>query len=154
MDAVVRQRLREDERINEGRSESEEVFIGFNGESFWDWEDFASDGRAECKAAGTKITTMQLEELGGRNRVDSKAPLGVGGNDPLGGVVEGINDSVANHAKRRIASHEMGNASEFPLGPPIIAIEKHDNLSSTFRNAHIERRGLTAVRLAENAHLG
>jgi hypothetical protein len=58
---------------------------------------------------------------------------------------------VAEHAELEVGGKNSGDTPEFPLRPPIVAVEKDNDIAAAFRNASIECGGLAAVLFADQA---
>ena len=150
--AIVRKRIAKNKTRFEGRCHREEVFVGFKNKRLGNGKNFAREAGTKSQAAGAKVTAAETKIIGVGSAVQAEVwRRRIGFDDAFAAVVERFDESMTEHAERPVSGKSPSDAPQFSLCPPIIAVEKHDDLAAALGNAGVEGGGLAAVFLADQA---
>jgi len=149
--AIVCERIGKDKSVREGGAHGEQIFVSFKNELFGHGQNLAGEICPHGKAASAEVAAAQTEKAGAVDTVETKPTFDAWRDGAFVAVIEGLDEGVANHAGRGVGRKSVGNFLQFALGPPVVAIEKNDDVAAAFGNSSVEGGSLATVFLADKA---
>src|SRR5262249_15375275 len=146
-------RIGYNQTLRQGWRHAEQIFVRFEDERFGNGKNFASEAGAQCEPAGSEVTAAEPEVICVGCVVETERTRRSGLNQTFASIFERFNESVAEHSEGLVGGKNLGDTLKFSRSPPVVAIEKRDDVAAAFWNAQIESGSLSTVFLADQADL-
>ena len=125
------------------------IFVRLKPEFFWHATNLSQDGSAIRHPARAQKAFPQPEYLRPFSRRDAKARRVADELRFMPSIRKNLRDSVTDKSDGRIPRQHTRNGAKLARRPPVVTVQKCNDLARTLRNSRIERRCLPAVRFAD-----